>query len=556
MAKAATVREHEVFTNLSAWLKVKQIGRAAKPAHSIAIRFSSGRRAYFRYDTMISVHTRLRSASKKSGTKFSAAGRDLTQNGVAGYLDIARQLTKEECMKKKILQLLALTTAGMMMLSGLNRPLEVRADDYDDYDDYDDDYDEDELEWDWDDVVYIDNDKGEDYYAYIVTSAHDTNIKVGESTQATASVQSNASEYALEIRWSSSDSNVASVNGDGHFAYIYGKSGGTAYITAALYMEGREVDRDSFSVNVSRPEPPKPAEPAYVSVNGISVSTTSVSLNAGDSTKISASVRPSNANNRGISWNSNNDYVASVGQDGTISAKNAGSAVITARTSENGYTAYVNVTVYASAPSNNIQNVSVNPASVTLAINQYMYITSSVWPANANQSVSWASSNPAVVTVTRDGKITGMAPGTAVITCTSSVDSGKSAKTTVTVGTAVAGAPASSAAPAATTVPVMANISRDPMFCFDITNKILTSAPGAIVYANALQPMSYDANVAAALQMRPDITLIATFPFQGHNFRLTLPPAYNLAAQLDKTGYVEWLQLCTLTNGPVCTMIN
>ena len=28
-AKAATVREHEVFTNLSAWLKVKQIGWAA-----------------------------------------------------------------------------------------------------------------------------------------------------------------------------------------------------------------------------------------------------------------------------------------------------------------------------------------------------------------------------------------------------------------------------------------------------------------------------------------------------------------------------------------------
>jgi len=33
-AKAATVREHEVFTNLSAWLKVKQIGWAAKACPS------------------------------------------------------------------------------------------------------------------------------------------------------------------------------------------------------------------------------------------------------------------------------------------------------------------------------------------------------------------------------------------------------------------------------------------------------------------------------------------------------------------------------------------
>ena len=456
-------------------------------------------------------------------------------------------------MKKKWCQLITAVLSAIFLTAGVYAPVRVYAEEDDDID--------------WDDIVYWDDDDDDDdddswddspdYYAYIITSAHDTDLKVGDSTQATASVQTNASSYAIEIRWSSDSPGVASVKGDGHFGYITGKGEGSAYITAHLYLEGNEVDSDSFSVTVRRPEPPKPAEPTYVSVNGISISTTSLQMYSGEQKQISASAQPSNANNRGISWSTNNDYVASVGQDGTIYGKNAGTAVITARTNENGYTAYVNVTVYGENPNTKVQNVSVNPTSVTLAINQYMYITPSVWPATANQGVTWTSSNPGIVTVTRDGKITGVAPGTAVITCIAAGDNSKTAKTTVNVGTAVAGQAAPAAtAPAATTIPVMANTTRDPVLCFDITNKILAAAPGAAVTIASNQPMSYDINVATALKMRPDVTLVATFPFQGHNFSLTLPKAYDLAAQLDKSGYVEWLQLCTLKNGPVCVMLN
>jgi hypothetical protein len=68
--------------------------------------------------------------------------------------------------------------------------------------------------------------------------------------------------------------------------------------------------------------------------------------------------------------------------------------------------------------------------------------------------------------------------------------------------------------------------------------------------------MAYDVNVAAALNMRPDVTLAATFPYQGHQCRMTLPKGYPLAAHCDKTGYVEWLQLCALNNGVVVQMLN
>ena len=165
------------------------------------------------------------------------------------------------------------------------------------------------------------------------------------------------------------------------------------------------------------------------------------------------------------------------------------------------------------------------------------------------------SSNPAVAVVAPDGKVTGIGPGQAVVNCITN-DGHKVDATTVTVGTAVApGAPAPTV-PAAPVAPVIATETRSPLLCYQTVQTILGATPNATVVVPALQPMAYDVNVAAALNMRPDVTLAATFPYQGHQFRMTLPKGYPLAAQCDKTGYVEWLQLCALNNGVVVQMLN
>ncbi|MBO5521191.1 MAG: Ig-like domain-containing protein, partial [Eubacterium sp.] len=113
---------------------------------------------------------------------------------------------------------------------------------------------------------YFDEYGYEDYYAYVTASCANGTINVGASTAAQAYISTNASSASLEVRWSSSNNSVASVSGDGNYAYVHGRKAGSATITTDLYMEGVKVDTDSFSVTVRQPAP------QYVSVNGISVS--------------------------------------------------------------------------------------------------------------------------------------------------------------------------------------------------------------------------------------------------------------------------------------------
>lgn len=79
--------------------------------------------------------------------------------------------------------------------------------------------------------------------------------------------------------------------------------------------------------------------------NKITVSPTYVSIVKGKTRTLLATVLPSNANNRSVSWSSDNETVATV-VDGVVYARSKGSAKITVKTNANGLTAvcYVNVT--------------------------------------------------------------------------------------------------------------------------------------------------------------------------------------------------------------------
>lgn len=67
---------------------------------------------------------------------------------------------------------------------------------------------------------------------------------------------------------------------------------------------------------------------------GLTLNTTSVTLNKGNTKTITATVTPSNAYNKAITWTSNNTTVATVSSSGVVTAKKAGSAIITAKTTD------------------------------------------------------------------------------------------------------------------------------------------------------------------------------------------------------------------------------
>ena len=85
-----------------------------------------------------------------------------------------------------------------------------------------------------------------------------------------------------------------------------------------------------------------------VNVTGLNLNHETLSLNAGDTSAITATVSPNNATDKVVLWTSSNPLVASVDNDGTVTALSEGTAEIIARTLENSdkqFTAKCKVTV-------------------------------------------------------------------------------------------------------------------------------------------------------------------------------------------------------------------
>lgn len=78
----------------------------------------------------------------------------------------------------------------------------------------------------------------------------------------------------------------------------------------------------------------KNTTPSTVSVTGISISKTSLNLGVGQNFTLTTEVNPSNATNKSISWSSSNDSIATVNSNGVVTAKAAGTAVITVKTED------------------------------------------------------------------------------------------------------------------------------------------------------------------------------------------------------------------------------
>ena len=84
---------------------------------------------------------------------------------------------------------------------------------------------------------------------------------------------------------------------------------------------------------------------APVAVTGVSVSPSQLELTTGGTGSVAATITPSDATNKNVTWTSSNTSVATVAADGTVTAVAEGNATITATTADGGFTATCAVTV-------------------------------------------------------------------------------------------------------------------------------------------------------------------------------------------------------------------
>lgn len=82
-----------------------------------------------------------------------------------------------------------------------------------------------------------------------------------------------------------------------------------------------------------------------VSVTGVTLDKKSAELKVGDTLSLKAAIEPANATNQNVSWSSSDKNIATVDENGTVTAVAAGSADITVKTADGGKEASCTVTV-------------------------------------------------------------------------------------------------------------------------------------------------------------------------------------------------------------------
>lgn len=149
-----------------------------------------------------------------------------------------------------------------------------------------------------------------------------------------------------------------------------------------------------------------------ISVTGVTLSQTSLNMMVGDAHILTATIEPSNAENKALFWHSNQPSVASV-QEGVITAHKAGDATITVKTEDGNKTAICEVTVKAKVVP--IESISLDRSSVELIEGKSFTLTATITPDNAtNKTITWSSSDESVATV-ENGKVISTKEGTATI---------------------------------------------------------------------------------------------------------------------------------------------
>ena len=210
---------------------------------------------------------------------------------------------------------------------------------------------------------------------------------------------------ALEDRsvtWKSSNTAVATVSSTGE---VTGVKAGTAVITSTSNATGLSTT-------------------CTVTVGYVKLDKTEVFLKKGKTLTLTPTVYPSALEDRSVTWKSSDTKIATVTSAGKVKGVKSGTATITCTSNATGLSTTCKVTV---------GTVILNMSEIAVNKGKTVTLEADVYPETlTDKSVTWESSDETVATVSRTGKVTGIAAGTATITCTS-VATGLSSTCKVTV---------------------------------------------------------------------------------------------------------------------------
>jgi uncharacterized protein YjdB len=243
--------------------------------------------------------------------------------------------------------------------------------------------------------------------ATITVAPGSVGLLAGKTQQLSASLQDHAGNTVSghNVSWSSANNSIASVSTGGMLTALH--TGSTTISATANGVTGHA------SVVVSAG-----------AVSAIAVSPSSMSLADGGTQQLAARLTDASGNtlNQNVAWSSSNSSVATVSSSGAVTARQAGRATITA--AAGGASGSSSLTVAAGA----VSSVSVSPGSSSIVAGATQQLTANLTDASGSavtgQSVTWSSTNSAVVSVSSSGLASAAHVGTATVTATAAGHSG------------------------------------------------------------------------------------------------------------------------------------
>lgn len=240
----------------------------------------------------------------------------------------------------------------------------------------------------------------------------ETAVGLGEDLTLITSVTPSDATDATTVTWSSSDTNIATVSSDG---MLHGVATGNVTITATSTARPSVTTTKTFEVTSA--------------LTGIKLDKTSLDITKGnDETLIASPIPATTTDDATVSWSSSDDTIATVDNNGKVTAVGYGTATITATSNYNNNfkaTASVEVTNHLNSISIDASNLTAlseggyqilsgDANAKTLMVNYNSAVTAD--DTTDTGTLAWTAEDDSILEIDNSGKVTGKKSGTTTIT--------------------------------------------------------------------------------------------------------------------------------------------
>lgn len=227
---------------------------------------------------------------------------------------------------------------------------------------------------------------------------------LGENNETKCFVLNSDAYYAKIIPYDNGTMSISVVTTDEN-----GMATGKAFKDVQLINgAGFELNLDDMDAGLKTDAGTTVEKEDYIPVTDIDISGAG-EIAAGAAAQLSAKIYPIIATNQTLIWESSNEAVATVDENGNVTGIAEGTATISA-SSGDGVAKKRTVTVYTPAT-----GIELNLESLSMTSEETYPIVASV-SGNATHKVQWTTSDMNIVTVTPDGELTAREPGQATVT--------------------------------------------------------------------------------------------------------------------------------------------